>query len=243
MVLRAVTVLAAAAVFLPIRLADDGWDDILKKSIERYESIQKPEPTAYPWVAKRLRTFSEVKGFGHIQVFAEVQGKRSLASDVYYTKGQLHIVCHDEGWNLATKEDGIYEWMQGDTKGIITKATDRDLIDYLLYLTDPSYIMTCLYHEALQTPGTFLPQKELEGGIVEWRLRTPIEGFQAVLVSQEPAWLCGFEYRNPATGQVSRLIYTKPKSLNQLPPEVLDRMTGITFEKSDLSIRRHMVYL
>ena len=40
----------------------------------------------------------------------------------------------------------------GQKEGLITKVNDNDLIDYVLYLTDPSYIMTCFYHTALYEP-------------------------------------------------------------------------------------------
>jgi hypothetical protein len=71
----------------------------------------------------------------------------------------------------------------------------------------------------------------------------PVEGFRAVFVSEDPAWLCGFECDDPKDGKRGKLIYSKPKSLNDVPAEVFDRLKGIKFKQSDLSIRRHMVYL
>ena len=136
----------------------EDWDGLVKKYVEAYESVKEPVPTAYPWVAKRLRTLFGVRGVGHIQVFSEMDGKRTLVSDLYYKAGELHVINHDKGWNLVTKGNEAYEWETGEKEGQITKLKNEDLIDYLLYLTDPSCIMTCFYHDALYEPGT-LPRK------------------------------------------------------------------------------------
>jgi hypothetical protein len=243
MISRSLVVLAALGVFATSRIDDEDWTAVVKSYVESMEAIKDPRPVAYPWVARRLKTLFEVEGVGHIQVFTEEGGKKVLYSEIYYSKGELHVVDHKKGWYLVTRGDGVYEWDKEQKEGIITKATAKDLIDYLIYLTDPSYIMTDLYYSVLQSPEQFLPPKDLEGGTVEWRFRKALEGFQSVLVSQEPAWLCGFETRNPVTGETNRVTFTKPESLKQLPAELLDRMKGIKFEKSDLSIRRHMIYL
>jgi hypothetical protein len=234
--------LVTLGLFAPASVAGD-WDGLVKKYVEAYESVKEPKPTAYPWLAKRLRTLFGVRGVGHIQVFSETDGKRTLGADIYYKAGEVHVINHGKGWNLVTKGKEAYEWEAGDKEGLITKLNDEDLIDYLLYLTDPSYIMTCLYHDALNEPGKFLPPKEIEPGCIERRLKEPVEGFRAVFVSKEPAWLCGFECSDPEGGKPVRLIFSKPESLKEVPAEVFDRLKGIEFEKSDLSIRRHMVYL
>jgi hypothetical protein len=218
------------------------WDGLVKKYVEAYESVKEPVPTAYPWVAKRLKTLFGVRGVGHIQVFSEQDGKRALGADIYYKAGEVHVISHGKGWNLVTKGKEAYEWKTGEKEGLITKLDDKDLIDYLLYLTDPSYIMTCFYHGALFEPGKFLPPKEVEGGCIEMRFKEPVEGFRAVFVSEKPAWLCGFESA-PEGGKPVRMIVSKPESLKELPAEVFERLKGIEFKKSDLSIRRHMVYL
>ena len=223
--------------------AGDDWDGLVKKYVEAYQSVKEPVPTAYPWVAKRLRTLFEVQGVGHIQVFAEKDGKRTLGADIYYKAGEVHVINHDKGWNLVTKGKEAYEWEAGTKEGLITKLNDKDLIDYLLYLTDPSYIMTCFYHNALTEPGKFLPPKEIEPGCIERRFKKPVEGFRAVFVSEEPAWLCGFECDNPEGGKTERMIVSKSESLKEVPAGVFERLKGVKFKKSELSIRRHMVYL
>src|SRR5262249_14442172 len=119
------------------------WDGLVKEYVEGYESVMEPKPTAYPWVAKRLRTLFGVRGVGHIQVFSEADGKKTPTADIYYRAGEVHVISHDKGWNLVTKGEEAYEWQDGEREGLITKLNDKDLIDYLLYLTDPSAIMTC----------------------------------------------------------------------------------------------------
>ena len=38
----------------------------------------------------------------------------------------------------------------------------------------------------------------------------PVEGFQAVFVSEEPAWLCGFECGDPEIVKTERQMYSSP---------------------------------
>ncbi len=222
----------------------DDWDGLVKKYVDAFESIQEPVPTAYPWVAKRLRTLFGVRGVGHIQVFSEIDGKRTLNGDIYYKAGEVHIINHDKGWNLVTRGKEAYEWETGRKEGLITKLTDKDLIGYLIYLTDPSFIMTCLYHDALYEPGKFLAAKEVERGLIERRFKEPVNGFRAVFISEEPAWLSGVESDGGGRGgKPVRMIVTKPESLKEVPAGVFERLKGVEFKKSDLSIRRHMVFL
>src|SRR5262249_28493632 len=116
------------------------WDGLVKEYVEAFEAVKEPVPTAYPWLAKRLRTCVGVRRAGRIQVFAEKDGKRTLGADIYYKAGEVHVIQHDKGWNLVTKGKEAYEWEAGEEEGLITKVSDKDLIDYLIYLTDPSCI-------------------------------------------------------------------------------------------------------
>ena len=193
-------------------------------------------------MAKRLKTLFGVRGVGHIQVFSEMDGKK-LGADIYYRAGEVHVINHDKGWNLVTKGKEAYESQDGEKEGLITKLDNEDLIDYLIYLTDPSCIMTCLYHNALDEPGKFLPPKEVEGGYIERRLKKPIEGFRAVFVSEDPAWFCGFECDDGKDGKPVRMIVSKPESRKEVPAGLFERLKGAEFKRSDPSIRRHMVFL
>ena len=219
------------------------WDGLVKEYVEAYESVKEPVPTAYPWVAKRLRTLFGVRGVGHIQVFAEKDGKRTLGADIYYKAGEVHIINHDKGWNLVTKGKEAYEWETGEKEGLITKLDDKDLIDYLLYLTDPSCIMTCFYHGALVRARQVPPA---EGGRA-WAHREAVQGAgQGVpggLRLGGAGLALRLRVRRPGGGKPVRMIVSKPESLKEVPAGVFERLKGVEFKKSDLSIRRHMVYL
>lgn len=219
------------------------WDGLVEKYVKAYESVKEPVPTAYPWVAKRLRTLFGVRGVGHIQVFTEQDGKKTLGADIYYKPGEVHVINHEKGWNLITKGKEAYEWETGKKEGLITRLDDKDLIHYLIYLTDPSYIMTCIYHGALHEPDKFLPPNEVERGLIESRFKEPVSAFRTVFVSKDPAWLCGFEWTDREGGKPVRFIVSKPESLEEVPAAVFERLKGVEFKKSDMSIRRHMVFL
>lgn len=236
-------ILVTLGLLAPASEAGD-WDGLVKEYVQVYESAKEPVPGVYPWMAKRLRTLFGVRGVGHIQVFSEKDGKRTLDADIYYKAGEVHLINHEKGWNLVTKGKEAYEWLAGEKEGLITKLNDRDLMDYLLYRTDPSGIMTALYQNALDEPGTFLPAKPNEGGCIEGRLKGPVEGFRAVFVSEKPAWFCGFECdADRQGGKPVRMMFSKPESLKEVPAGVFERLKGVVFKKSDLSIRRHMVFL
>jgi len=57
----------------------DDWDGLVKEYLKVYESVKEPQPTAYLWVAKRLKTLFGVRGVVHIQFFAEKDGKMPRA--------------------------------------------------------------------------------------------------------------------------------------------------------------------
>ncbi len=78
--------------------------------------------------------------------------------------------------------------------------------------------------------------------MIEWRFIETVERFQAVFISQEPGWLCGFECGDPKNGETERQMYSRPRSLKEVPAEVFDRLKDVKFKQSDLSIRRHLVY-
>jgi hypothetical protein len=219
------------------------WDGLVKRYVEAYESVKEPKPIAYPWMAKRLKTLFGVRGVGHIQVFGETEGRRTPTADIYYKAGEVHLINHEKGWNLVTKGKEAYEWKFGNKEGLITKLTDKDLIKYLIYQTEPFYLMTNFYHDALYEPDKFLPPKEVERGLIERRFKEPVlGGFRAVFVSDEPAWLSGLEFGDPEGGKPVRVIYSKPESIKEVPARVFEQLKGVKFKKSDRSIRRHMEY-
>lgn len=218
------------------------WDQLVNTYIKGYASIKKPQPVAYPQMADRLRTLFHGRKVSHVQLFAEKNGKRQLRTDIYYRSGELHIIQHAKGWNLITRGPHAYEWEVGKKQGLITRAKTEDLIDYLLYVTDPSYIMTSLYHGYLTQPKTYRDPVPEEGGCIRLTRKKPVEGFNALLVVEKPFWFCGFEV-GMGDGKLASFIYSQPRSISEVPKAVLQRLNGIKFRKSDWSIRRHMVYL
>jgi hypothetical protein len=115
-------------------------------------------------------------------------------------------------------------------------------------LGNPLRVCRCSVKEPVPTAYPWLAKRlkalfGVGGEYIERRFKEPIEGFRAVFVSEEPAWLCGFEYDDGKDGKPVRMIFSKPRSLKEVPPGVFERLKGIEFKKSDQSIRRHMVYL
>ena len=219
------------------------WDQLVSSYIKGYASIKEPRPVAYPQMADRLRTLFHGRKVSHVQLFAEKNGKRQLRTDIYYRSGELHIIQHVEGWSLVTKGPNAYEWEVGKKQGLITRATTNDLVDYLMYVTDPSYIMTAMYHDYLTNPKTYHNQARAEGDCIKLTRKEHVSPFNAIFVVKKPFWFCGFQMSDPGNGRSAARFFSQPKSIKEAPQGVFTRLNGIQFRRSELSIRRHMVYL
>jgi len=64
MILRWIALTTTMVLIGPVPEAGD-WDGLVKKYVEAYESVKEPVPTAYPWVAKRLRIADSITSRDH----------------------------------------------------------------------------------------------------------------------------------------------------------------------------------
>jgi hypothetical protein len=116
------------------------------------------------------------------------------------------------------------------------------MIEYLVYLTDPALFMSWTHREFLRRPEAFLPpKKDQVNGWTELRFKQPEHGIKAVFIEQDSAWLRGMEFVNDDT--TSRVTFAPPRSVSEIPADLYDRLKGIQFKESTISLRRHMTYL
>ena len=110
------------------------------------------------------------------------------------------------------------------------------------FLLDPAGIAGSLYAGYLRAPAGFkiLPGKG--GKWKEFQLKEPLDGFEAVYVSEKPFWLYGFRGKSAAGVSVERLN-SAPEQIEKIPDDVKARLKGIHFEDSPLSLARHMRWL
>jgi len=229
------------------------WDDRIDEFITGYKSIKKPTKPGLRQRGERIETLFRSHRFSHVQIFGEKNGKRILAADMYYGEGELHVLQRGEGldalqhpgrWNLVTKGAEAYEWEVGKKTGERITVKAKDLVDYAIYLTDPATIPTYLYSLYLKEPELFDAPRPGESGCMELRLKVRHRsGLRAIHVDQKRFWYGAFEFENGETGEVMKIIYTKPKAIDRIPDEVYERLKGIHFRESKNSLRRHMQYL
>jgi hypothetical protein len=217
------------------------WDRIANRYIKDYREIEEPKPVAYPRMADRLRTLFHGRKFSHVQVFDLRNGHRELSADISYGAGELHIL-QKKGWNLVTQGAEAYEWETGEKEGLITKAKTEDLIDYLLYFTDPSYIMTSMFYNYLLAPETYHAPVKQKDGCIKLRAKE-LSHFSALYLFEKPLWFCGFEMKPSGSEGQEAILYSQPTPIPEVPQRVIELPDGMRFEKSSESIRRHMVYL
>ena len=221
------------------------WDEQVAAYLAACEmSADRPQPTMYPKLAGRVKYLFQGRPCTHIRIVTDSNGLSRLHQDIYFRPGELHVVQHIEGWNLVSKGGKLYEWVVGQQEGTVIKANETDMVDYLFYLTDPSFIMTSLYYHTIYDPTLFEARKDLPDGSREYRLKDPSSGFLAIIVDEDPLWFRGFEAGSRVIGKPSTIIrFSKPMPIDGVPEEVLKRTEGIKFIESEETLRRHMIFL
>lgn len=242
---------AVAFSFLASSANSAEWDDRVDEIITAYKSSKEPKMSKR---GERIETLFRSHRLSHIQIFGEKNGKRVLAADMYYGEGELHVLQRGEGLdaqrhpgtpNLVTKGAKVYEWKVGQKTGDKMAAIPKDMVDYAIYLTDPAGFPSYLYSLYLKEPELFDAPRPGESGCMELRLKAPHKsGFRAIHIDQKRFWYGAFELEDRETGEVWKIIYTKPKAIDRIPDEVYERLKGVHFRESNSTLRkRHMHYL
>ncbi len=146
-----------------------------------------------------------------------------------------------ENWNFAVTADGVFEWQTGQKNGIKIARKDRDVLDYLLYLIGATGFEMALYDGYLREPDKFKVVPGKGGKWKEFQLKTPMDGFEAVYLTEKPLWFYGLRVRTPERGTVERLI-SAPEQIEKIPAAVKTRLREIHFADSPLSLARHIVW-
>ena len=230
-----------------VELSSMSWAEIVPYLFQSLEEPNDKERGAY---SDRLRTLLDRKGVSHIRCSATTDGKMSQRADIYYKPGELHVVntppagASKQGeWNLVVKDGKAYEWRNGETQGIVSKAIDRDMIEYLIYLTDPAVFLTQTHRDFLRRPEAFFPPKKgKQKRWTELKYKKPHElGITALFVGEDPFWIYGIQLINDDA--TVRMTFDRPLSDETIPADLFDRLQDIQFKESTLSLRRHMTYL
>lgn len=217
--------------------------EVVNQSIARYaQSKSDRQPVVYPELAGRMEGLFMRYPCSHIIVSGSGGGKKGT-TDIYIKGEVIYVIGSGDGWNLAANRDGVFEWEKGKTNGIRIKRSNEDLVTYMYYLTDPSWIMASLYYTYLTSPDQFTVVPNKKKKWTGLRLKTPKEGFEAIYVSENPLWFYGMRFKNPETKRTAEITVSEPKEMQELPEELAQQLKGVKFEDSDLTLKRHMTFL
>jgi hypothetical protein len=214
-----------------------GLNFVADRYIAMFEaSASKPLPSKYPQLADRFRALFPERGAVKIEVPPSNEGSK-MHTEIYIDGSNFEIVAPHGEWNFETDDQFVYEWQTDSNSGIRIKRANEDIVAFLYYSTDPSWIMAGLYFEYLKTPDSFQVRKTSDPGVCEFVLKVPIEGFESVFAVQQPLWFYGFK----AAGSVFR--FSAPSSQPQIPSNICGRRRGIVFADSEQTLAAHMVFL
>lgn len=220
------------------------WSTRINQLIDVYEkSAPKPKPIVYPELGKRVKNTFLVNNKNWIEVSIRKNGKLFSKTEIYYSEGELYVLQHDEGWNLVTKNESIYEWKNGETSGMRIKKKGKDVVDYILYLTDPALFMTGLFNVYRTDAAKYRVETVSDKPWKRFVLKEPLYGFKSVAVDENSFWFHGFTVEDPESKAEFTHSFSKPREYEVIPESLLNDMQKIKFIDSESSLRRHMSYL
>jgi hypothetical protein len=228
----------------PPTTTSDKWQERVQVYLDAYEqSASAPKPIVYPELAERVRLQFPRNHSIHVSWSTVQTDGKEIRGELYSCPGALFVVQQDEGWNLVTEGEYVYEWQPGQASGIRIKKNVDDLVDYALYLTDPALLMTSLYYEFLSNSGVFASPPIEEGGLVRLQMKESREGIESLLVVRKPLWFRGYSFRIPASKVRGEFRVSTPQEVQSIPTWVTSLPTGIRFTDSDNTLQRHLDYL
>jgi hypothetical protein len=176
------------------------------------------------------------------QRFAGVQlSPRTLALKAHFSQGVSTVLLNrlllEDAYPLELKRNP-----QAQQEGIRTKRDNEELISYLYYLTDPSWIMAGFYSDYMAHPAAFTCVDH-GGGQSDFYLKQPAYGFVAFFASEKPLWFLGLRCKDEKTGVVSEFQISEPEEAKEIPALIKDEVKTIHFEDSTLSLDRLMTFL
>lgn len=211
---------------------------VVQDYVKMFEaSAKKPTPSCYPELADRVLALFPTKGSRKFESWSIENGVRKKGAVIYVQGNQVEIVAAKGEWNFSTDDEYVYEWKTGEKNGIRIKRVNEELVGFLYYETDPSWIMASLYADYLQSPGSFRVSQTPDGKAEEFALKKPVEGFEAVYATRSPLWFYGFR------SQAGEIRFSGPEDGKEIPAAVLARRSKIVFKESEETLQQHMVFL
>lgn len=224
------------------RSAPESWTESINFYIKALDS-RRSNPTAFLQFKERLEELFKKRSVTYIKLSSvELENSKEKITHIYFLPSELYIIQeNNEEWNCVIKGDKVYEWRNGATKGFVIEKNEKDMVDYIIYLTDPAGFMGYFFKKYLDYPELFTVS--LKPNEKELRLKEPHYGIESIYISEAPLWFNGIRFKNQKTNETSELTVSKPADLKNVSNNIKLIPKDIYFEESDLTLRRHMEYL
>ncbi len=219
----------------PSSASEDQWnasiDAILTELVESEEALERAE------------TIFKSHDRSKISVRAIENGKEQLYKEIYYSRGELFVNDHSKDWNIITKGDYVYAWKNGQSDGYKYKKNIDDILMYIGYSLDPSFILSSLYRRHISDPEASTTSTDPETSITTAYFKEPRYGMLAIMYGEKPFWFHGWISQGQMSGRVRKVFFEMPEHYDQVPGELFDKMRDIKFEERNYGLRELLTYV
>jgi hypothetical protein len=103
--------------------------------------------------------------------------------------------------------------------------------------------MANIYYDYLTAPDEFTVVENKEKNWTQIEFKKPRDGFEAIYASEKPLWFHGMRFKNLESKNRQEVLISKSEETKGPPESFVQEFKGVKFENSDLTVRRHMVFL
>ena len=212
------------------------WDNYIKNYLHNLAQVEGKNKGVSQAAIKIIKETFVKRKISKFVITTKNQDKVNIAT-VYYTVNELYIQNDKEGWNIVSSGNKIYEWKVGHKTGLIIEANEKDLIDYIIYLTDPAGFKISIYKKYLKDQKRFIVEPRQNSKLL--KLRKPTYGIQSVEISENPFWLLSIKGLDP----YFEISVTLPEEVQEVAPDIKKIPDFVEFKESDNTLRMHLEYL
>ena len=228
----------------PSSANEDEWNALIDKTLARIDNAREAAGLEKGG-EHRERVYTILKSHDRSKISIRLieDDKERLSTDIYYSRGELFVNEHRKDWNIVTIGDYVYAWKNGESDGYKYKRNINDILTYIAYLTDPSFILSTLYKKYKSETETSTVSIDQATSISTAYFKEPIYGMIAIMFSEKPFWYQGWISRGQMSGKVTKILFGLPEQYDQVPSALFDKMKDIKFEERNYGLRGLLSYV
>ena len=176
-------------------------------------------------------------------------------SHIFFKKGELHVLTKvgEKITNIkTTRNNSIYIWEDSDKTGIKIKKNEKDMVDFIVYMSVFYNFLGELYIHYLENPDGYQidnqPGQSYKKFILPQEMVKATDGIRELYVDEYDFWLYGYRLINEEI-MLDKSIHGPVKTIIERPveydviPEELQSIDHIEFIESDKTLRNFIEYL